>query len=126
MSDDPATHSVSVEVTFEVATSARLLLTPDEVDAKTDRQLRDLIKGLIDSVETGIPDGAEKVAVIATAQYYMQELARREQDRQTQVMTEHTKKVKDYTVWISIMTIGVTLMSFVSMVAVLWPLVRAH
>jgi hypothetical protein len=48
---------VYADTASSVATSERLLLTPDEMDAKTDRQLRDLIKGLIDSVETGTRDG---------------------------------------------------------------------
>jgi hypothetical protein len=111
---------------FSLETSERLLLTPDEMDARTDRQLRDMIKGLIDSVETGTRDGADKIAVIARAQYYIQELARREQDCQTKVMTEHTKTVKDYTVMIGIMTILVTIVSFVSMIVTVWAVVHPH
>ena len=76
-----------------------------------------LREGLIDSVETGIPDGAEKVAVIATAQYYVQELARRTQDRQTKSIIAMTKAI-------TIMTAIVTFMTAVIMVATLmtiWP-----
>jgi hypothetical protein len=49
MSDGPpAPGIVWADTASPVATSERLLLTPDEMDARNNRQLRDLIKGLID------------------------------------------------------------------------------
>jgi hypothetical protein len=60
------------------------------------------------------------------AQYLTAELVRREHERQAGVMIEQTEKVKTYTIWISIMTIAVTLLSFVSMLAAIWPLVHAR
>jgi hypothetical protein len=133
MSEDPSKHRVCVDVGApvapgntvttdmapSVATSERLLLTPDEMDARTDRQLRDLIKGLIDSVETGPRDGADKIAVIARGQYYMQELARREQDGQTKSMVAHAATVKNCT-W------GITIMTIVIMFATVLGMVHSH
>lgn len=62
--------------------------------------------GLLESVETGrtsTQGGADKVAVIARAQYLTQELARRTQDRQTR--------------WIIAMTAAITVMTLAIMVA---------
>jgi hypothetical protein len=64
------------------------------------------INGLLESVETGrtsTQGGADKVAVIARAQYLTQELARRTQDRQTR--------------WIIAMTALITVMTLAIMVA---------
>jgi hypothetical protein len=77
------------------------------------------IKGLIDSVETGPRDGADKIAVIARAQYYMQELARREQDGQTKIMVAHAATVKNCT-W------GITIMTIVIMFATVLGMVHSH
>jgi hypothetical protein len=124
MSDDPPTTPrpvISPDWGIPSETGARLLLTPDEMDAKTDRQLRDVIKGLIDSVETGIHDGAEKVAVIATAQYYMQELARRTQDRQTKSIIAMTKAIKNMTAIVAFMTFVIMVATIWIMVATIWP-----
>jgi hypothetical protein len=121
MSDEPPPTPTPINVWWDsispLGTGARLLLTPDEMDAKTDRQLRDAIKGLIDSVETGIHDGAEKVAVIATAQYYMQELARRTQDRQTKSIIAMTKAIKNMTAIVTIMTAVIMVATLVT----IWP-----
>jgi hypothetical protein len=131
MSDDPppASRRICVDAPAGLEIRARLAPTQDELDALTDKELVARINGLINSVDAGhvsIEGAGDKMVVLACVQYLRDELARREQDRQAKIMTELTEKVKDYTITITIMTIAVALMSFVSMLAALWPLVHAH
>jgi hypothetical protein len=69
MTDDPLPpHSVS-SPSFEgsIDTGVHLIPPPDEMDKKTDGQMRDLITDLINSVAAATLDGAENVSVIARA-----------------------------------------------------------
>lgn len=139
MSDEPTVTPSSGNIEFtgfaptvEVGVDDRWTLpTFDEIQTMSLKDLSYRIHTLIELArrigrgEGQNPPGGLPV-VIFTAQFLKDELARREQDRQAKLMTELTEKVKDYTITITNMTIAVALMSFVSMLAALWPLVRAH
>ena len=103
-------------------TGERLLPSHDELRAMRDEEVVARINGLIESVENGHVStqvGADKVAVIVRVQYLTQELARREQDRQTEIMVSHAATVKNC-IW------GITIMTILIMVATVWGMVHSH
>jgi hypothetical protein len=123
MSDDPpptppsTPTNVFYDSGIQFGTGERFMPTRDELRAMKDREVVARINGLFESVETGrtsIQDGADKVAVIAKAQYFTQELERRSQDRQTWAIIAMTAAIV-------IMTAVITAMTAVIMVQTIWP-----
>jgi hypothetical protein len=113
MSDDdqtPTHQTISPDYAIPSEIRERFMPTYDELRAMKDREVVARINGLFESVETGrtsIQDGADKVAVIAKAQYFTQELERRNQNRQT---------------WAIIaMTAAIVIMTLAIMVQTIWP-----
>ena len=120
MSEDPtptpSTTHIFTDSPIPSETRDRFMPTYDELRAMKDREVVARINGLFESVETGrtsIQDGADKVAVIAKAQYFTQELERRSQDEQTWWIIIMTAAI-------TIMTLAITAMTAAIMVQTIW------
>jgi hypothetical protein len=110
MSDDPppTPRTIFTDSPIPSETRERLLPTFDELRAMKDKEVANRINALIESVETGhtsIQGGADKVAVIAGAQYLTQELVRRSQNRQTWAIIAMTLVIMVATIWSAVIVI---------------------
>jgi len=93
------------------------LLNPLEKDLEMAETLTEL-RARSDDDLVREHDRLARQTVVGT-QHYLQELARREQHRQTDEMLRYTRMMLRYTRWVAIMTVVITIATVVNIVVLL-------